>query len=947
MDSVKHSTGIRLTGNIIGTLALCSVPPVFAEVTFDGSMGAPGTLQGANMEITADRGQIRGDNLFHSFSQFNINTGESANFSGPVNIQNIFGRVTGSGASNIDGTISSSITGANLFLINPNGIMFGPNTQINITGSFHATTADYIKLGNNERFYADLNQNTSLSVAAPSAFGFLDNNVADISVDGGSLSIGTGNTLSLVGGNIDIDNGATVNAPDGLVNLASTKSAGEFETALDQSDIDQFATLGRIHTSGDSAIDTSGNSGGKIVIRGGELVMDSSTITSTSNLFTNPFTPLKIDVGVRDNLTLDNRSSLKTSSNFSANSGNILINAGNLVILNQSTVDTATGLLSSGNAGDIEINSDNVTITGLQNPKLPEQISPSGDFTGIHSGSGIFNSGDSGNFIIRTNTLILNDNATIRTIAGLTSGLAGEISIETNNVQIRNGSKIQTGAAAQSGNITINASDTVSLDGIWIDNTDSTNFRSSSVFSTSGAIDISAKTFDMTNGANLATEHSLSVSASGDISINAETINIDGFNQELYSSLRNIGTVTEQEASRAARSKISTVSAEHDLAESVNISGGDVIITANDFSLTDGAILTTQSKGSTDSSTHNDAGSISITTKKLSISNGSAISSSSLDGGNAGDINIVSDNLTMLQNSTPHTSFETGIFSTSSSALTTDLSPPNINIDTKIINLGRFTQINSQTNGKAQGGNISLNSQLLHMDKAAIQSSSTSTGNAGIISITGNTFELKNGSLISTQAETASGGEIILISERKISVENSSITSLVSGSTGDAGDVTLSSNAIILNKAKIITSAVGGIGGDININSNYLIKSANTVLNASSELSVDGQINIGSLNDITNELENLPDKRIDTMKFIRNSCGQKYSHLSSLVASKETTIDPKTYKMHSIYNINLLADYGNTTPELLAIEQQKDQNTPLLVDISYTNDNGCDYSKYR
>jgi len=161
----------HLFTTISGIGCCCVLPAAMADVTFDGSLGPGGTLSGPVMEITADQGQLAGNNLFHSFSEFNVDTGQTVNFSGPDNVQNIFGRVTGSNPSLIDGTISSSIPGANLFLMNPNGMMFGPNAQINISGSFHATTSDYVSFGNQERFYADINQNTTLSIAEPSAFG--------------------------------------------------------------------------------------------------------------------------------------------------------------------------------------------------------------------------------------------------------------------------------------------------------------------------------------------------------------------------------------------------------------------------------------------------------------------------------------------------------------------------------------------------------------------------------------------------------------------------------------------------------------------------------------------------------------------------------------------------------------------------------------------------------
>ena len=85
--------------------------PTHAGVTTDGTLGPGRALPGPNYQIPADLGQQVGGNLFHSFGQFSIDTGESATFSGPNSVNNIIGRVTGGEASFIDGTIRSTIPG--------------------------------------------------------------------------------------------------------------------------------------------------------------------------------------------------------------------------------------------------------------------------------------------------------------------------------------------------------------------------------------------------------------------------------------------------------------------------------------------------------------------------------------------------------------------------------------------------------------------------------------------------------------------------------------------------------------------------------------------------------------------------------------------------------------------------------------------------------------------
>ena len=96
----------------------------------DNSFGNAGSLNGPNFKIPDTMGKTVGDNLFHSFSEFSLRSGQSATFTGPDSIQNILGRVTGAKVSEIDGLIKSEITDANLYLLNPNGFLFGKNAKV-------------------------------------------------------------------------------------------------------------------------------------------------------------------------------------------------------------------------------------------------------------------------------------------------------------------------------------------------------------------------------------------------------------------------------------------------------------------------------------------------------------------------------------------------------------------------------------------------------------------------------------------------------------------------------------------------------------------------------------------------------------------------------------------------------------------------------------------------
>ncbi len=165
---------------------LCRRDPHPKGINLDGSLGNAGTLDlpGPDYEIKAEYGHQAGTNLFHSFQQFNIHADESATFTGPDSVQNIISRVTGGDASWIDGRLASAIPNADFYFLNPAGVMFGQNASLDLGGSFHVSTADYLRFGENDRFYAIPLENDVLSVAAPSAFGFLDGDAGKISVEG-------------------------------------------------------------------------------------------------------------------------------------------------------------------------------------------------------------------------------------------------------------------------------------------------------------------------------------------------------------------------------------------------------------------------------------------------------------------------------------------------------------------------------------------------------------------------------------------------------------------------------------------------------------------------------------------------------------------------------------------------------------------------------------------
>jgi filamentous hemagglutinin family protein len=222
----------------LSVLLAVSQAQVPSTIRPDGTLGTTVTQSGNVYNITGGTRPGNGPNLFHSFDRFSVGANDTASFSGPAGIANILSRVTGGQQSLIDGKLQSTIPGANLYLLNPSGVLFGPNASLEISGSFHVSTADCLRLADGARFSAHLSDTSTLSVAPPEAFGFLGPKPATIAVQGSSLHVPAGASLSLVGGDIRITGSSptdfenpTLSAPSGRVILTSVAAPGEVRLA--------------------------------------------------------------------------------------------------------------------------------------------------------------------------------------------------------------------------------------------------------------------------------------------------------------------------------------------------------------------------------------------------------------------------------------------------------------------------------------------------------------------------------------------------------------------------------------------------------------------------------------------------------------------------------------------------------------------------------------------
>lgn len=214
-----------------------------SNIVPDNTLGAQSSVVTPNVNINGipseriDGGAIRSANLFHSFGEFNIDSGRGAYFTNPAGIENIFSRVTGGNGTQIFGKLGV-LGNANLFLINPSGIIFGKNASLDVKGSFVGTTASAIAFGNQGFFSATNPNNPELLTINPSAFFFnqiaaapIQNNsqasagTAPIGLPTSGLRVPDGQSLLLLGGDV-FNEGGWLRSPGGRIELGGLSGAG-------------------------------------------------------------------------------------------------------------------------------------------------------------------------------------------------------------------------------------------------------------------------------------------------------------------------------------------------------------------------------------------------------------------------------------------------------------------------------------------------------------------------------------------------------------------------------------------------------------------------------------------------------------------------------------------------------------------------------------------------
>ncbi len=528
----------------------CSFSAIaYAQVIPDRTLGDRNSVTVPNAESLngrpidrIDGGAVRGSNLFHSFQQFNINSGQSIYFANPSGITNIFSRITGSNSSNIDGVLGV-LGNANLFLFNPNGILFGPNAKLDVGGSFVASTASSIKFNDGVEFSAiDPQAPPLLAINVPTGLQF-GNNAATIvnrsQADSFGLQVPTGKTLALAGGNLEIE-GGFLTAERGRIELGSVAPSSLVSLTpvtqgwlLGYQDVINFQD---IKLSQAAFVDASGIGGGNIQVQGQQLLVsegsaiDANTLGSLSGGTIQVTTSESIDV-----IGESSRIAAVVNTDVSGNGGDIRLIADRLSVRDGAQVTTNT--FGSGKAGNLTVKANEIQLVGTN----ANNTIASGLFASSES------TGDSGNLEIEAQRLSILDGA-IAQVTTFSSGRAGDLTVNANLIELigsyRDGSKNTTisgglkasadiNSTGNGGNLTINTGRLTILDGAEAQSSTLGSGRAGTVVvKATESVELAGRTFDNQFASAIRTASGLegvtttATGQAGDVSIETPTLTV-------------------------------------------------------------------------------------------------------------------------------------------------------------------------------------------------------------------------------------------------------------------------------------------------------------------------------------------------------------------------------------------------------------------------------------
>ncbi|MEE9423870.1 MAG: hypothetical protein V3V18_02695, partial [Methylococcales bacterium] len=838
--------------------------------------------------------------------------------------------------------LRSTIPNANLYFLNPAGVIFGANASLDVQGSFHASTADYLGLVDGTRFSAiSPGDNQVLTTAAPEAFGFLGDNPNTITLAQAELKVPSGESLSVIGGNINLEGGQLI-ALGGRIDIASVSSRGEVVRQDNDLSLNGFEQLGKIELTQVekvARVKASGESGGAIFIRGGELILNDSVIESK----TFGRSPGKaIDITLPEgSLEIRDGGAIATTTRGAGKGGDLIVEAQNITI-NREGSEFTTGLVSesnsTGDGGNIEVTTESLeVVNGAEISAITRDTGDAGNVSleadsVFLSGDGDFltgvftktkSSGDAGDLSLQSNSIEVDSGANITTSTS-GSGDGGILFVKAGKVLMSGGLSRISALAFDKGdskNVTINTDSLMMSDGAII-STISTGKSASLLIDAkqmqimgnktrifAGAAgggdsnDATIKTgsLEMRDGATIQATSVNSTGETASLSIYADqmrmlgkgTVIIAGANGANTGVSKDVTIKTNSLEIRNGAFILSTSSESSDDGANILIESGNILLTG------DGSESITGIGSGANNDTGN-VGNITLIAENLEIRDKATVSSLTAETGNSGDILVRARNILL--------SGDGRLFSNTFRGSTGDAGKINITADN--IEIRNGSEISTDTFGSGKGGDITIEADNMLLSGndvdglTGVRSFADGTGDAGNLTITANDSLILDNALVSTQTRSSNGGNINISTDKLLQLHDSDVSTSVFFDNGASGNIKIGQdfdgegrahrpNVIVLDNSQIVARTAGGNSGTISITSDFIFRTENSLVDASSRTGSGGEVSINSPEtNMSGSIIALPETFINTSEHLSQRCTARSANLSSFVVKDRSGIPP-------------------------------------------------------
>jgi filamentous hemagglutinin family protein len=881
----------------IGSALAFSENRVIAQVIPDNTLGNERSVVNKvdKLNERIEGGATRGENLFHSFQEFNVGEGKSVYFANPEGITNILSRVTGGNLSQILGRLGVSGT-ANLFLLNPNGILFGSDASLDIQGSFVATTADGISLGENGFFSASEPQKSRLLSVSPGVTFFEQAaNTPGVIVNRGNLAVGKDLTFSagnldlqgqlVAGGDLTLQALDTVQIRDSKLNPFVAAAKGDLLVRGNQT-VDIFALnhpMSGLFSGGDLVLQSANTVGGDAHFWSGGNFRIEQLDGNLGNLYS-PNDPVIRSLG-DVSFNIYSGASLHVLAAGAVNIGTVIITGvdtgtlGNDFLIEtvqlsngtelsvnggiQPTVDIRAGIKPEkiGSAGITGVNlSTDFFFNLINNSSFPETPTVTSSPTNADITIGDIFMDSPGGLVYITNQYEPNSSLPGGEITIIGAGLYQQAGRLGNGIDAR-------GFGGDGSSVILDSRNNIMLAGSFID--------SSSTSGDAGNITLIAdKAISLTNGASISSITSGQGNA-GDINLQAETLSLNN-GAFILTTTGNTSTGNAGNLIINASRSVQLVGSNGDGQRSSFLStdtfgtgnAGNITINTEQLRLKDGASITARTSG------EGNAGNLTVNASESVqlIGSGafqetftsSSLISSTFGKGNGGDITINTGQLLVRDGA----SVQTGIGETSEGkggnlTVNASKSVQLIGFSPFIVRLdnGEETQFISSlttgTLGEKQAGDLFIaTEQLLVKDGAFISTTTEREGNAGKLTVnasesiqligTGITIRGRSPSnLLTRTLGKGNAGDITINTERLLVRDGAGVVADTTGAeenAGDAGNLTVNASDSVRiigaspdgeTPSNLSTAARNGNAGNINLTTRQLLLKNGSLISSS------------------------------------------------------------------------------------------------------------------